>query len=597
MPTGKEATNLSVIQTKAQDLETRYSARNQMDDNLEKMVLMLWDDQPSKDGIKLTISPSARNAVMGATRLMTAASPVFSVPTEKNDEEARNKAEPIEKAAAAIWYVNGQIRQNPLEYDAVYSGILFGEIHMSVALTQDLLERARENEDKAAVKRYERIARLTPVIFEVWDPRSGYPEYDSMGLSAYYRKTKMLAGEVLDRWGQAAIDAGVNPNKRSEEVEYCDYWDYLYHVAWISGKSESLINEEHNLPCIPIVAQSIEGSYLHAKEEYRVQPHLYGVWKSGTWQRESLALTVMATNVYAIASNATFVYYANDPDKRLYVDWDTPGGTAVISNNEKLEPLVRQAVDPAMVQMYQMMEQLGEESTIFKQAMGQPLSGARSYSETALLNQAGRLPLVGSQRRGGFAMGRAMSIAFELLKFAGGKAKIQGQNGVMSIAAIDIPDSLVIDTKLDISLPQDDRSNAAMVSQLAGKYVTKEWALENLLQIGQPKEMMRDIYAEQLTEAQLQMQIQSQMQQMQMKLQQQAQAQQPQGAPPQGQPPQGYPQAGPQDQGIPPEQAALSQGQVVPPDTQGGNVPGLPMAGPQDQQQPGPADLTGAGGF
>jgi hypothetical protein len=594
-------TDFTIVQTRANELKDRYAQRNTLLDDLEKMVLMDWGDAPSRDGIKKTVSPSARNAVLGATRLLTAARPQYSVNRDKNSQEGGDKADQMEAFADAILYVSSRLRQNPLEYDAAYSACLFGMVHMSVTSTADLLESTKKGGDKAAVKRLERIAAMTPIVYDVWDPRAGYPEYDNaLGLSAYYRRVKMRAGALLDRWGQAAIAAGLDPMKRNEEVDYCDWWDDIYHVAWIDGKSLPLLNAEHNLPVIPIVAVNIEGSFLHAKEEQRIQPILFGIKKSGVWERENLALTVMSSNVFGLAANPTMVYRATQGKNTLYIDHSQPGGVVIIEPNESLEPLNKNPIDPAVWELYRTMGQLVEESSIFKQTLGMPLGGDRSFSETALLNQAGRLPLVPAQRKLGDAFAQAAMIALEIVKAGRKKSKVQGKNGPLEMKPADIPDGLLMECRFGIDLPQDERANAAMVAQLTSRAdpkVSLEWALENLLNVQRPKEMIKQIFAERYTLSLLEFEYQKKMAAMQQKMQQELQAAQTQGQPQpgQGMPPQGMPGqmppggmppelmammqgGGPQ---LPPEQAALQQGQVIPPSAQGG-VPGLPMAGPQD---------------
>ena len=102
------------------DLKGRYSARNTLCDNIEKMVHFEWDNAPNADHFSIVISPSAHDAFQGAVRLMTATAPTINVPFDKSDTDAQQKSEPVEKAANALWYVNGLIRQNPLEIDLTH---------------------------------------------------------------------------------------------------------------------------------------------------------------------------------------------------------------------------------------------------------------------------------------------------------------------------------------------------------------------------------------------------------------------------------------------------------------------------------------------
>ena len=143
----------------------------------------------------------------------------------------------------------------------------------------------------------------------------------------------------------------------------------------------------------------------------------------------------------------------------------------------------------------------------------------------ALLNQAGRLPLVSVQRRGGWHFGRMLSTAFDLWReVKKGTGKIQGMRGVMELKATDIPESLIIEAKLDISMPQDERTNAMIAGQLTNPQnplVSREWASQNILNINQPNEMMDQILKEQMLWDKLQLERQANIQKLQMAMQQQ----------------------------------------------------------------------------
>jgi hypothetical protein len=69
------------IQDKCSERESLHAARITMCNEIEKMFLMVWEDEKpdvtGKDWIKLTISPEARNKALGAIRLMTATDPKF----------------------------------------------------------------------------------------------------------------------------------------------------------------------------------------------------------------------------------------------------------------------------------------------------------------------------------------------------------------------------------------------------------------------------------------------------------------------------------------------------------------------------------------
>lgn len=570
------------IVNKCIELEESLSERNDMYNKIEKMFLMEWDeDKPSTkektDWIKLTISPDARNKALGAIRLLTATDPKFSVPFEKNNQDGKEVSSKIEKAASAMWDMSGRIRQNPVHYDAVSSAVLFSEIHLAINSTKDLLDYSKGG-NKAAQMRFERISELTPYIFEVYDPRTGYPEFDNYGLVSYFRKVTMRAGGVLDAWGKLAEKAGVTTD-RNEEIDYCDYWDNELHVVWIDGAGKPIFIDEHNLPCIPIVAQITDGSMIHQEEKNKRQPFLYNLWKSGLWKRQNLMLTAMYTTLFAVASKPTFIEKVSAEGRDFKEDFSEIGGKIKMLTNEDMYPMMKNAVDPAMKDMMNIANSLIEESTIYGQTLGEPLGSNAPYSMVALLNQAGRLPLVTIQRRGSWAIGKAMELAFLMMKNKGGVNKIAADSP-MEIKPKDIPEHLIINASLDIGLPQDKKQNLQMAIQgIQSGLFSSEFARRDL-GIELSDDMTEDIWAERFAELQFNKQYQIELAKVQAEIQQTVQQIQQASQPQQGQTP----------EQMLPEMAAPMQNRW-PPGAE--NAPmrtspigeGIPMAGPEEIEE------------
>lgn len=556
------------IQERCSQRETDHADRIEMCDQIEKMFLMLWEDEKpdvaGKDYIKMTISPEARNRALGAIRLLTAADPKFSVPFDKNNQEAKEKSSLLEKAAAAMWMMSGRIRQNPVHYDAITSAVLFGEIHIGVNSTADLFEHAKGG-SKASEKRFEMIAEKTPYIYEVYDPRTGFPEFDDYGLSSFYRKVKMKSGAVLDAWGQLALDAGLNENERFEEVDYSDFIDNIHHVVWIEGAGTPLLLAEHNLPTINIVAQITDGSLIHKEEQYRRQPFLYGLYKSGLWKRQNLSLTVIYSAMFALASNPTFIEKVMSEDRDIKPDFSVPGGKIKMLVNEDFYPLAKNIIDPSLTHAMDMSQRMIEESTIYSQALGQPMGDNTAFSTVALLNQAGRLPLITIQKRGGWAIARATEIAFAMMKDAGGKSKVLGQDKIIELSGKDIPDNFIIEAKLDVDLPQDKKQMIAIALQgIAAKFFSEEWARREFAGIEASDEMTEEIWKEGLANLELQKEFQREMAKVQAEIQMGMQ----QGPPPG------------QQMGSPP------MGAQMPPPAPESPIGGMPMNYPQMGQPP-----------
>lgn len=497
-----------------------YAARNTLFDNMEACYLMKDPDEETVKGkaanIKFTYSPDAHNRALGAIRLLIAADPVISVPADKNKAGSKSIADKLEKWAATTWRAASRRAGTPIHYDIVRSAILFAEMHVAVTCTQDLLAYAK-GASPAIQARLEEVEESTPFMFDVWDPRTGYPEMDQWGLSAYYREVSTTIGKVLDTYGKAAADAigstdAYKDAGRYDQVTMCEWWDFDTHHLWLLDSDREIVSVPNQHPFIPVVVGIAEGSKLFALPEDQREPFLRTLWDSGIWQRQNLVLTAMATNAFSIGVNPKFVYTGNQDE--LEINYDTPGGVIILRPGESLSPLMKQAIDPSLMELMSITGSKLDESTIFSQTLGAPMGGNASFSMVSLLHQAGRLPLIGPQRMASNVIADCLKIALKWQKSYGGTGKARYAGEEVELSAADIPDYFEIEAKLEASLPQDNLTNANIARQLRGM-LSDAWIMENVLNIGQPGEETKRVWNEQAS----MMQFQSIMQKMQQSMQ------------------------------------------------------------------------------
>lgn len=497
--------DFNLIQQQATQLTSNFANRNTTFTELEKMFFMDDEDiqktAKAMDNGKLTLSPDARNQLLGAVRLMIATDPQFSIPKDENEDVDDDTADEVEKFAQQMWNAAGRIYGVPIHYDAVLSALLYGEIHIAIKRTKDIVALAKGKADK---RRKEKAAERTPYMFEVWNPRNCYYEVDQFGLRSHFRRSTVQASRVISDWGDDAVPERYKNNKAAPVV-LCEWWDLETHAVWVEGETAPILNDEHGLDFIPIVVQLSEGSWgLFNQAEAQAQPFLYSVAKSGMWKRQNLFLTSMMTNLHNFALNPTYLYQANTPGKKLIIDWSEPGGIASIEQGENFGPLDNtNLIHPSVLQAMEIINNLLTESTIYKQVLGEPLGKNAPYSMVALLSQAGRLPLVSPQRRIGWAIAKTMELALLWLKSDTdtGTTKVKYGTTTTEIATEDIPDDLELECQLEISLPQDNLQNAnvaAALTQGDDPMVSNEWVRENILKIGQPNEMQKKIWAEKI---------------------------------------------------------------------------------------------------
>lgn len=493
--------NFSEAKAHGADLIGGNSSLHSMQKEMDMMINMDWKNKPSDPSLKITISPEARNQYLGAMRLLTASEPIISVPHDKNDAVSSDNSEKIERMCKAVLYQSGRINQKPVHYDLVGSLLRYGQFHLAVTDTEDLVNStnsARKGASKARRLRYERIAKSTPYIFQPLDPKCGNAEFDSFGLRAYYRESSMTYAQLKGIYGE--IEELKNRSD-TDIVTYKDYWNLDVHFAWVDNISEPLIgsvnNGKHDLPCIPIIVQGAEGFLLQDAPEYQFQSLLYAVWKGELWDRHNLELTAMYSNLFAVASNAMFVHQRSEPDSQVEVDFDNIGGIVHLNPGDSLQPLQRDVLNKDMLYGLEVVQKMFEESTIYKTALGQGGAGNSAYSTIALLTQSGRLPLVASQKCGGWGIGSGLELMFDMLRDKNSPRTAFYEGSIMDIDPKELPDNLVIDVQLDAELPQDKLQQANIASMLKQQMLASdEWIRENILNVGQSKEMTKKIMEE-----------------------------------------------------------------------------------------------------
>uniref|UniRef100_A0A6M3JBV9 Uncharacterized protein n=1 Tax=viral metagenome TaxID=1070528 RepID=A0A6M3JBV9_9ZZZZ len=584
-----DMTMMKQVQDHATDLVTRHGARNEMFEYQLRMYLLDWEEKAAiekkMEGAKLTISPDVRNRIIGAVRLLVATDPVWSVPELLNVQAVLDNGDAMELLAKRLWLAASNVVQNPPLFEIVLSMVLFAECHIGITRTADLVEQAK-GASKAAEYRAEEIARSTPIIFDVWDPRDGYPELDNMGTQAYYREVKTTSGSVMDEFGD---DAKVlyPDGDRYKMVVLCNYMDHIYRHVWTQGTERPIRQEKHDLPFLPVTVQLGEGSMLFSEPENQRQPMGYGLWKSGMWARQNLAWTVAYSNLYAVGANAMFEEQLNAQGQGVTHSKNRPGGVITVPQGAGWKMMDQSmVVNPALIQMMSLADQKVGESTIYAQTLGEPLGGNAPFSMVALLHQAGRLPLMVPQRKAARALAKVMKKALVWLKKEPSEYDYEHIMGEMKAA--DIPEHFELEATLKIDLPQDDLQNTKVATMAAtgeDPLVSKRWAREKTLSIGQSDKMQEEIWGERASGMKFQQYVMEQMlrlQEMQARLEQGAQGMPPKGMPPQQRQP--LPQ-----QGMPMTPEGMPMEEPMP--------EGLPMQGPvMPGQEPGMAGEPGSMG-
>ena len=194
------------VQEHCTQLKTDWAQRDNQIDEIEKIFLLNWGDEDTITSkvtdAMVTKSPDGRNQALGAVRLLTGANPQWDVPEKMNTEDVMEQAGDISSVADRLWRAASRVGGDPVHYDEILSLILFGESHIIIDLTSDLVKAAK-GVSKAAEYRAGEIANRSPVMFTNNHPKTGYPESDKFGMSAYYSSVEMAVRDFESEMGPA----------------------------------------------------------------------------------------------------------------------------------------------------------------------------------------------------------------------------------------------------------------------------------------------------------------------------------------------------------------------------------------------------------
>lgn len=441
---------------------------------LREMFRMEWDGKPRADWIRQVVSPDAYNAVVGILRLMMAAEPQIRVPSGESTIENVVRDDRTERALRALLHRADEARDVAALYDAVISATLFGEVVLRVGCSADVVDLVKGTNKALAA-----MAARVPFTIDALNPATVFVDSDVLGLRRVVIVEETSAGHVKEFWGTLAEGLGDD----DAEVELYDYWDRTWRAVWVKNAAGFVLCEEHGLPFIPIVRRVVQGTKLWTTDDGEtVWPLLYPMYKSGLWDAQNIALTMIYSLAYAMGSVPFLALEKESPSQPdPEIDWSQPGINVRLLRGQRIVRVAQDAIPQEMMTLLNLVESKTPESLMPKVVFGQSPGGSTSFSALNLLSQGGRLPLVPIQERVGDAMGSALEIVLRWIAEEGKALELYDAGVMYAIDPQQIDkDRVWVDVRLDPAMPQDRMSTAAVVTQLIDRQVIsrktgREW--------------------------------------------------------------------------------------------------------------------------
>mgnify|MGYP000087123667 CR=1 FL=1 len=473
------------VLTEGKNLETDFSKLRQNYAKYKQMYFMEPSSKPRNNSVdkndwKITPSPSVRNEVQGAKRLVDTSE--LHVDVVEGTQSSKN-SDKIERALKKIVDESAKGTKSRIVSDASLETNLYGPVILFAEFMQDKVTAAKSGSVKPYMLAHlEDQAKNTPAKIKVLNAEEcSFTHAD--GLCIMFQRKYILKGsQIKAQYGEVAG----KPIKSTNDYTVRDIFTPEYRIVNVEGY-ETVMAMEHKLGCIPVGIGYSGGSELFYKPEEQINPFLYAKMKAELWERETSAYTTIFTSLNMRGLLGPMHYIEGNVEK---INIDYKGGARFMTTQGggKAQMIDDKIVDPVVFDVLKLIDDLSGQSTIYRQTLGENI-GAGTFSGLAMLSSAGKLPLVDSTR----ALEQAFSEIFDIILY---RIKEDGMDHPV-LKASDIPERYELKVTFKPDLPQDELRNSQIASTLKG-LVSDEWIQTKTLGIGDSSAMRKQIFKEQV---------------------------------------------------------------------------------------------------
>jgi len=478
------------LSKKANKIYGKHSERINRIEIYEDMYHMRWDVKFTEGNwVQKLASPEPHNAIKGITRLIVSTKPSLKVTVEADDTTYDERVEDI-----CYELLRQADKRTPwmFMYDLAMSATIAGEAYVKVLNIEDTAKYLQSRKNTGLWRRYERLRAERPFVFEVYNPKTVFPEFGPLGLESITVRTERDRWEVEQFWGKEALPSEAsasNSEDRDAKVTVWEYYDFNEFAIWVDGAKKFAWHEKNELGFIPWAGSIVEGSGIFDKLEDQRLPLLYPVYMSGYWHAQSYADSIMYSLALNLGKLPQIIANLEDPTRsaKELVDWDTPLGIIKLGLNEKADSFNKRVIDESLQIAKQIADNRVNEMMIPKQVLGASPDRVMAFASLNLLVQSGRLPMVPIQKMVGVILGEALEIPFMWAKATNKIYEIRSPEGTLFIN----PDeyrNINIDAEIRAEFAQDD---AAKVAVSANAVAAGLWSIERAMEftgVEKPKE-------------------------------------------------------------------------------------------------------------
>src|SRR3990172_6012039 len=412
----------------AKDAVEADESRDKMFMRQDKMWRMEWDKEAELRKLFPWMHPirssDAHDSLRGVQRILSKREPAITVWPASDDPVEIETADRIEKSLKWFWKTTLQKSRSNALADIVMSAARYDEVTGQVIFIpyqKDLLEGFLvKSKDKAAQARFEKRAeameKAGPFSIIIRNPLSVHATYSEYVVEQVVYASVWTPTDIVNFYGASAqeMQTKIDTDKAEEQYAVIDITDHSnrftfaipVHDGFLVASSFktlgakdaiTILDKKNTLGFIPWIC-TMGGTELEPDEAHKRIPMLYSIDQSGQYDTQNLLGSIVVGEAISHAAAARRLKSGPGAED-MEVNYGDPALDIVARPGQDYKPLERPQLDQALFQLYGVMGQQMQKSTLPPVLQGGAVP-SQTFSTLNLAVQSGMVTIDPYKRLG-----------------------------------------------------------------------------------------------------------------------------------------------------------------------------------------------------
>jgi len=491
------------VQQRALGLVVRDESRDKLLQGVDKMIRCDWDipqNLETKQWMAPVIETAPRDASETAGKALGSTEPIISMQPVSLDADSKETANKVAKVLKWEFRQMNKRNTHRIVTDITRSAVRYDTVcGRLIYLPYQLDESKMSAKSKKNKKRQMRNGKFS---LKMYHPQSVHARSSIYGLEEILLAYQTTARDVLSMYPGAEgkeLNKEISNNETGRDIDVCYYQYTTIDERWawwtvgtdvqnvFASDRQKLVQEENKLPFIDWVYRE-GGTDLDLETEYRINPLLASIYRSGQWELINTVSTIYTSEAISYAASPRWLVEGPD-GKSFELDYGDPAKIAYVQTGYKVSPIQPPKIDRALTEIYDRTKAKIDAGTMV-QNLGNP--NFPSGTAFAAINALLQTTLASLTPKRKLAESALEDIFEQMLLWVDyrddilegwGSGKEEGDQ--VSVSKMDFStEAIYIDVKLNATAPTEKQqriNNAAMLIQqgLDKAFVLKELGIED----------------------------------------------------------------------------------------------------------------------